>query len=94
MCQFLPQFYAGLVHIASQVERAYLVQMAVAEAVEGAHVGFGPVRYRYHVVEPALHQRQRIHHTLGDDKTLLTYGCIDVPGYELAVALDREVLRG
>ena len=64
--QLLAQFHAGLVHIASQIECAYLVEMTIAESVEAAHIALGPVGHRYHVVEPALHNGQSVHHALGN----------------------------
>ena len=92
--QLVAQLHTLLVHVARQIDGTNAVEMTITESVEGSHIALGTVRYRYHVVETALHQCQRIHHALGDDQTVLPDGGIDVPGYQFTVGLNGKVLAG
>ena len=68
--------------------------MRVAETVERAQIGIGTVRHRYHVFVAQFHECQRVHHSLGNDNTLLTDTGVDIPGYHFAFGLHGKVLVG
>ena len=86
------QFDARLVHVARKQDGFYALHLKVEILVEHTEVSACTIGYRYHILVTALHQCQRIHHTLGNYQGVGTQSSRNVPGQHLAVGLKLELL--